>query len=109
VESRARAPGGLGLAAGQEAGVTEPDRPAGPAAWTTPAIERVVGRSPTTDLLAHNTNSQVTRGIWRVRGPGGSTVLKVIGPARGGLAHWAGGGGPPRPPFSRAGGAASGG
>jgi len=71
--------------------VTEPDRPAGPAGWTTPAIERVVGRSPAADPLAHNTNSQVTRGIWRVRGPRGSTVLKVIGPARGGLAHWAGG------------------
>src|SRR5262249_25114545 len=88
---RGTQPGGLGLRGGQDAGVREPDRPAGPAGWTTPAIERVVGRSPAADPLAHNTNSQVTRGIWRVRGPRGSTVLKVIGPARAGLAHWAGG------------------
>jgi hypothetical protein len=71
--------------------VTAGDRPGGPGGWITPAVERAVGASLAAEALAHNTNSQVTRGIWRVRGTGGSAVLKVIGPARGGLAHWAGG------------------
>ncbi|GAB3836983.1 hypothetical protein ACFPIJ_17350 [Dactylosporangium cerinum] len=47
---------------------------------------RIGGRIETAEALTHNEGNAATGGIWRVRGPGGSAILKVARPPTAGPA-----------------------
>lgn len=50
--------------------------------------ERIGGTVLAADELTHNRNNQAVGGVWRVRGPAGSAVLKLATPRGEGAAPW---------------------
>jgi hypothetical protein len=63
-----------------------------PAGIVTPAIAAALGgdgRALAAQALTHNAGNQATGGIWRVVGPAGSAVAKVVTAGRDGDAAWA--------------------
>jgi Phosphotransferase enzyme family len=63
-----------------------------PAGIVTPAVAAALGgddRALTARALTHNAGNQATGGIWRVVGPAGSAVAKVVTAGRDGDAAWA--------------------
>jgi hypothetical protein len=61
------------------------------AALSASVSARLGGAPSAAEALIHNPGNEVTAGLWRVRGPAGSAVLKLVTPHGDGLAHWAAG------------------